>query len=233
MTVWHTREEQGTRGGDKRLFLRLAGNNLRVDNTRNPCNLAATLTPPAIECVAGFHTLSLSARTCSRGSGAQVFRRIIGDIIPPDPLLLLYHRQTLIDVIFTRVSAFVTCDACLFYTFPRISSTSLSTWATYTLGSFFEQEVRNTPFLVLQREIVKGLSIEIINYSNLYFASKRQQMMFKEQSELRLYFSMNYVQFLGKIVRVKKNKSIIPFLSFKNLRTRSVEEQAVQPSHVW
>lgn len=80
---------------------------------------------------------------------------------------------------------------------------------------------------------MKGLSIEIINYSNLYFASKRQQMMFKEQSELRLYFSMNYVQFLGKIVRVKKNKSIIPFLSFKNLRTRSVEEQAVQPSHVW
>lgn len=47
-------------------------------------------------------------------------------------------------------------------------------------------------------------------------------MMFEEQSELRLYFSMNYyLQFLGKIV--KKNKSIIPFLSFKNLRTRSVE----------
>lgn len=97
---------------DEGLFLRLAGNNLRADNMRRSCNLAAAAPMPAsVTENAGSFSYTFSRARESEWGGAGDVTENGGSGVPwdnrrhhpcfPDPPVRAPHRQTLIDVIFT------------------------------------------------------------------------------------------------------------------------------------
>lgn len=124
--------------GDEGLFLWLAGNNLGADNTRRSCNLADVGDG---ECVLVFiHFLARATRRRTgmagpvrngeRGSGVPQDNRRHHPCFPDSPSpssppVLVPHRQTLIDVIFTLDTRLSFCNlvyAPYLQVFPRISS---------------------------------------------------------------------------------------------------------------
>lgn len=165
--------EKARRGSNEGLFLRLAGNNLRVDNTRNPCNLAAILTPPAIECVAWFsYTLALreNVQPGIRGSGVSPDNR------RHHPYLLRSSPPSVSSSKPDRCNIHARLSFCNLRRLPPVHFPSnlinvpfTCSWATYTLGSFVGRGGKEYHFCSV-------LSRNCEDYIILYFVFSRQQI---------------------------------------------------------
>lgn len=181
--------EKARRGSNEGLFLRLAGNNLRVDNTRNPCNLAAILTPPAIECVAWFsYTLALreNVQPGIRGSGVSPDNR------RHHPYLLRSSPPSVSSSKPDRCNIHARLSFCNLRRLPPVHFPSnlinvpfTCSWATYTLGSFVGRGVRNTIFAPYYREIVR-----IILYYILHSLDCRYDIRSKSKNFVYLIVSL-------------------------------------------